>query len=142
MFFILAEVLIIKYNIMKELFLLGGPLKMSVLTILLVVMIIWIIYHFLKFRTTKSVTAESTLRMLNYGKSIGLFAMIVGIFYQLLGFYHAFSVIEQAGDISPALLYSGIKISMISTLYGILIYLLSIIIWFIASQFIENRKKA
>ena len=79
------------------------------------------------------------MRRIGYGKSIGLFAMITGILGQLIGFYQAFSAIEKAGDISPSLVYGGIKVSMISTLYGISIYLISLMIWFSASVIIERK---
>lgn len=136
----LAIVLITKKFIMKNLFLLGGPVTMSILTILLVIMIAWMSYHLIIYFNSKKINQERTLRMLKYGKSIGLLTMIVGITAQLLGFYMAFSVIELGGDISPAMVFGGLKVSMISTLYGLLTYLLSIMIWFIASQIVESNK--
>lgn len=123
---------------MKNLFFMGGPLFMSILTILLVIMIAWFLYHFIAVYNSKQLSLEIVLRRIGYGKSIGLFAMITGIFGQLIGFYHAFSAIEDAGDISPALVYGGIKVSMITTLYGISIYLISLIIWFSSSVIIER----
>jgi len=68
---------------------------------------------------------------LTYLKSLGLFTMITGILGQLIGLMMAFSAIERAGDISPALVYGGLKVSMYTTLYGIFIYLLSILFWLI-----------
>ena len=124
---------------MKNLFLMGGPLFMSILTILLITMSGWIVYHLIVAYNSQQTNLEKTLRKLKYGKSIGLFAMIIGIFGQLLGFFDAFSAIEKAGDISPALVYGGIKISMISTLYGIFIYLFSLLLWFTASLLIERN---
>ncbi|MFO8020982.1 MAG: hypothetical protein R6U65_00845 [Perlabentimonas sp.] len=125
---------------MKNLFLLGGPVTMSILTILLVIMIAWMSYHLIIYLNSKKINQDRTLRMLKYGKSIGLLTMIVGITAQLLGFYMAFSVIELGGDISPAMVFGGLKVSMISTLYGLLTYLLSIMIWFVASQIVESSK--
>lgn len=113
---------------------------MSILTILLVIMIAWMSYHLIIYLNSKKINQDRTLRMLKYGKSIGLLTMIVGITAQLLGFYEAFSAIEHGGDISPAMVFGGLKVSMISTLYGLLTYLLSIMIWFIASQIVESSK--
>ena len=62
---------------------------------------------------------------------MGLFTMITGILGQLIGLMMAFSAIERAGDISPGMVYGGLKVSMYTTLYGIFIYLLSILFWFI-----------
>ncbi len=124
---------------MKNLFFMGGTLFMSILTILLVIMITWILYHFIAGYNSKESNLEIVRRRMGYGKSIGLFAMITGIFGQLIGFYEAFSAIENAGDISPGLVYGGIKVSMITTLYGISIYLISLMLWFAASIFIERK---
>jgi len=124
---------------MKDLFFMGGIEFMSVLTILLIVMVTWIVYHFMAVYTSRQSNLDKVLRKLGYGKSIGLFAMITGILGQLIGFYEAFSVIEHAGDISPAMMYGGIKVSMITTLYGIFIYLTSLILWFVASMMVERK---
>jgi hypothetical protein len=124
---------------MKNLFYMGGFMFMSILTILLVIMVAWFIYHFIVAYKFGQSSPEKVLRRLSYGKSIGLFAAITGILGQLIGFYEAFSAIEKAGDISPGLIYGGIKVSMITTLYGISIYLLSIIIWFSVSIIMERK---
>lgn len=124
---------------MKELFLMGGVLFMSVLTLLFIANVAWFIYHFSLFMIN-SRDLEFTLHKLNYGKSIGLFSMITGIFGQLIGLYSAFVAIEQAADISPTLVFQGIKASMIPSLYGILIYLISILLWFLLSIYVEKRK--
>lgn len=112
---------------------------MSILTILFVIMIAWFLYHLIAVYNFRQLSPETVLRRFGYGKSIGLFAMITGIFGQLIGFYEAFSVIEHAVDISPGMLYGGIKVSMITTLYGISIYLISLMIWFLASIVIERK---
>ena len=114
---------------------------MGILTIILVVMVGWILYHFITGYTSKQLTRETVLRRLEYGKSIGLFAMITGILGQLLGLYNAFTVLEQVNDISPSLVYGGIKVSMIATLYGIFIYLFSLVFWFVTSAIIERKQE-
>ena len=112
---------------------------MSILTILLIAMIAWIVYHLIAGLNSQRANKKKTLHKLGYGRSIGLFAMITGILGQLIGLYAAFSAIEMAGDINPVLVYAGIKVSMIPTLYGIFIYLLSLLLWFIASMIIEKK---
>nr|WP_321406033.1 MotA/TolQ/ExbB proton channel family protein [uncultured Carboxylicivirga sp.] len=120
---------------MKDLFFMGGPLFMSILTLLFIGMIAWFVYHFIVANFTDK---EKVLRYMKYGKSIGLFALITGILGQLIGFYDAFSAIEKMGEVSPAMVFGGIKVSMITTLYGFIIYLISLLIWFIFSVIIEK----
>lgn len=135
----LALVINQKINVMKDLFFMGGTLFMSILTILLISMIAWFLYHFIVAYSSRQLSTEIVLRRMGYGKSIGLFALITGILGQLIGFYGAFSVLETAADISPAMVYAGIKVSMITTLYGMSIYLISLLIWFSFSLIIERR---
>ena len=61
-------------------------------------------------------------------RSLGLLAAITGILGQLIGLFSAFEHIQQAGSVSPALLAGGLKVSMITTIYGVIIYLLAIVI--------------
>ena len=116
---------------MANLFYMGGPLFMGILTFLLVVLLAVSVYFFITISSGKANDKENFKHQLSYVKSIGLFTMITGILGQLIGLLSAFKAIEEVGDISPAMLAGGLKVSMITTLYGVFIYLLSIIIWFL-----------
>lgn len=112
---------------MVNLFFEGG-IFMVILTILLVIIIAMAVYQFVQ--VSKNDTQSSTLRnSLRKIKSVGLFTLIVGIFGQLLSLYQAFSFIEEAGSASPAILAGGLKVSMIPTLYGMVIFLFSYLVW-------------
>ena len=116
---------------MKEWFIMGGSLFMSILTILLVIVVAVSVYFAVLIASGKSREKANFSHQLTYVKSIGLFTMITGILGQLIGLFMAFTAIEAAQDISPAILAGGLKVSMITTLTGVVIYLISIIIWFL-----------
>ncbi len=116
---------------MKDLFVMGGALFMGILTILLVIVLAVTVYFAISIASGKATGEKNFLHKLTYLKSVGLFTMITGILGQLIGLMTAFAAIEQAMDISPAIMAGGLKVSMITTLYGILIYLVSILTWFI-----------
>jgi biopolymer transport protein ExbB/TolQ len=118
-------------EIMKEWFIMGGTLFMSILTILLVVVVAVSAYYAVLIARGKSREKSRFSHQLTYVKSIGLFTMIVGILGQMIGLFMAFTAIEAAQDISPPILAGGLKVSMITTLTGIVIYLISIVIWFL-----------
>jgi hypothetical protein len=130
---------------MKELFFMGGPKFMAILTVLLVITTAWFIYHFIVSYHSKKISQEKLLRLFGYGKSMGLFTMIVGITGQMSGFYHMFLAIEEAiqrgEEVMPALVYGAIKVTMICTMYGILIYLFSLVLWFTLSILVEKKFK-
>jgi biopolymer transport protein ExbB/TolQ len=102
---------------MIELFQMGGMLFMSILTIEFVTVI---------FFTVKSFTDKST--NVSIIKSIGLLALITGILGQLIGLFSAFEAIQQMGSVSPAMLAGGLKVSMITTMYGLVIYMITLVI--------------
>ena len=63
-------------------------------------------------------------RWLNKSQELALFALVFGIFAQMIGLFGAFQAIEQVGEVSQALLASGLKISSYPSIYGLLIFLI------------------
>ena len=83
------------------------------------------------------------LRRFGYGKSMGLFTLVTGIVGQMIGLYSMFSAIEEVSakgeEVIPSLVFGGIKVTMIVTIYGMLIYLFSLLLWFLSSTLIEKK---
>ena len=124
---------------MKDLFIAGGYQFMSVLTILLINTTAWIIYQFVIGYNSKQPNQEKILRKIGYGKSMGLFALVTGFLGQMIGLSAMFSVLAEVNDIEPDKVYHAIRVTMISATYGMLIFLFTMILWFIASSIIENK---
>lgn len=61
-------------------------------------------------------------------KEIGLVALMTGILGTVVGMMDAAESIHAAGDVSTGLLWFGIRIALITTLYGMVIYLISLVI--------------
>lgn len=102
----------------------GGALFMFVITMAALLMLI---FSGLKvFRM--SVKKQFDQLQLNYILIFGSLALVIGILGQGIGLIHAMDSIEKAGDISPALLAGGFKVSMIPPLYGLIIFFISLII--------------
>ncbi len=114
---------------MIEVFYMGGLRDMSILTIIFVAMIVVAVINGLPVLKGE-VNPDAGRVKISYIKSVGLFALVIGIFSQLIGLTNAFKAIEEAGDVSPSLVYGGLKISLITTLYGFSIYIISYLIWF------------
>ncbi|PCI35940.1 MAG: hypothetical protein COB60_01175 [Flavobacteriaceae bacterium] len=128
---------------MKDLFIKGGPTFMGILTILLIITTAWIIYHFVVGYNSKQANQEKFIRRIEYGKSMGLFALVTGICGQMIGlsgmFHSIEEVVKNGIEINTALVFGGIKVTMICTIYGILIYLLSLVLWFVSSLILEKK---
>ena len=61
-------------------------------------------------------------------KEIGLLALAMGFLGQLIGLMGAFEGIEAMGAVSQSMLAGGLKVSSITSIYGLLIYIISLII--------------
>ncbi len=108
---------------MFELFAQGGPLFMGTLTLIFIALVATFIKAVLKTAAAEKPTNQ-TIQSL---KSIGTLGLVVGILGQLLGLFSAFSMIEAMNGISPAMLAGGLKVSLITTVYGLLIYVLHLV---------------
>lgn len=112
---------------------------MGILSLLFLVILSMAIFRAIQIQKN-DVDHETTFRhRLSYIKSIGLFTLVTGIFGQLIGLYQAFSAIEQVGDVSLALLAGGLKVSMITTLYGITIFLISYLVWLGLDYLVQKK---
>ncbi|MEL0146377.1 MAG: hypothetical protein VW808_05565 [Schleiferiaceae bacterium] len=94
---------------MLDYFMMGGPLFMGILTLILLLMIYAAVRN-------------------GCVKELGLLALAVGFMGQLLGLFGAFEGIEQMGGVSQAMLAGGLKVSSITSIYGLLIYTVSLLI--------------
>lgn len=122
---------------MFKYFIEGGPLFMGMLSI---VFLIVLVLTFTTGRAIMSDKLEGKTNGLSYIKSLGLFAFVLGMLGQFLGLFQAFEVIGQGMEVSPSIFAMGLKISSISSIYGMIIFLISYLIWFVLKSTIERRK--
>ena len=107
---------------MLRYFIEGGPVFMTVLTVLLVAI------FFAAWKAPRWV------------KEIGAFALVFGLLSMLLGLRQMFSVLQEVANaqgegvsgifdlVSPGVFFGGLKVSMIPVIYGVMIYLVSLVV--------------
>ena len=61
-------------------------------------------------------------------KEAGLLALLTGFIGTLVGFMQAADDIAIAGGIAPGIIWSGVRIALITVLYGCFIYGVSLVI--------------
>jgi len=93
-----------------ELFTSGGWLGMAVLTLLLVLVL---------FAAWKAPA---------WVKEVGIMALVVGFLWALAGVYQMQGVLQKMSDVDMSVVQGGYKVSLIPVMYGLLIYLVSLII--------------
>lgn len=59
----------------------------------------------------------------------GSAAFMLGLLAQVIGLYQAMNAIQQAGDVSPALLAGGFKVSLIAPIYGLIIFVITLLVY-------------
>ena len=94
---------------MLDYFYMGGPLFMGMLTLIFIALVVAAVLK-------KDV------------KEIGLLALALGILGQLIGLMGAFEGIEAMGGVSQSIIVGGLKVSSITSIYGLLIYIVSLIV--------------
>ncbi len=119
-----------------ELFKMGGMLFMVTITILAVAMI----YISVKSCINVFVKKDYSGAGVNYILLFGSLAVTIGFLAQAIGLFQAFSAIQRAADISPAIVAGGIKVSMITPLFGSFIFIISLPIWFVLREKIKMTK--
>ncbi len=108
----------------------GGPLFMVPLLLLFAVNMI-MAFGF-GFRLYKGKTVP-----IQWVRHLGIFCLAFGILGQCIGLYSAFLAIEEWGSVRPEVLYAGIRVSSITTITGIVIFLVSYLLWF-GLEFLSN----
>lgn len=120
---------------MTDLFYMGGPVFMGFLTIILTSVVTTALLLFIK--------KESDLPKglsVNLVKELGLFGLITGVMGQFIGLYEAFNAIEKMGSVSQSMLIGGLKVSSITTIYGLLICLSGWLLYFGLKLYMKETK--
>lgn len=113
----------------------GGPLFMGMLSIVLLIILALTIVSIVQEKQS----GQSPVKNFNNIKSLGLFALVLGMLGQFIGLFSAFEIIGGGMEISPQMMAQGVKVSMITTIYGMIIFLVSYLLWFLL-KFISKEK--
>jgi len=112
---------------------------MSILSISLTTIIAITVLNIIRVSREKY-DPENQFLIINDIKAVGIFAIIWGVFGQSIGLFSALQAMEAAADISPQMIYGGIKVSFITTLYGMFIFLLAWLIYIVMNNW--SRRKS
>jgi len=62
---------------------------------------------------------------------IGSIALVYGILLQIIGMVEALEAVIQAGDVSPQLVMQGLKESFATPILGMVLFIISLLFWYI-----------
>jgi len=121
---------------MLKYFIEGGSLFMGMLSIVLLIVLVLTVVNGRAIITGKNYKGVSSI---TYIKSLGLFGLVLGMLGQFIGMFQAFKIIGSGMEISPSILASGLKVSSITNIYGMIIFLISYILWFMLSTLVARK---
>ncbi len=109
----------------------GGPSFMSPVYLMWIIVFILAIRFVILYRLNKN--PQKLKRTNDSILFIGSFTFLIGITGQMVGLMAAFDAIQKVGDagIDPQLLAGGLKVTFIAPLFGMVLLLISAIIWFV-----------
>jgi len=96
----------------------GGPFFMYPILIILILIVVLIAIGIINRK-------EDNSKTISLISSFGLFIVAWGFLGQTIGLITAFDSIEAVGDISMVVLAGGLKISLLTTVFGIVTFLIS-----------------
>ena len=99
----------------------GGALFMSLILICLLILIYFTIKSILTLKTNK----EISKMMLKHISDSGTLGLALGVMGSFIGLTTAFDVLEATGAAEPSILAGGLKVALLSTLFGLFTFSVS-----------------
>ena len=99
----------------------GGALFMSLILISLLVSI----YHIVKSILNIKTNIDVSIKMLKHINDSGILGLALGIFSAFLGLIAAFDAIEATGEADPSIIAGGLKVALLSPLFGLFTFSVS-----------------
>ena len=102
-------------------FLEGGALFMSLILICLLISIFFTVKSILKIRTDK----EASKKILKHISDSGTLGLALGVMGAFIGLVSAFDVLEATGAAEPSIIAGGLKVALLSPLFGLFTFSVS-----------------
>jgi hypothetical protein len=100
----------------------GGPVHMTLILICLILTLFFLVKAFVS-RSKDDVQSKKMMRL---AAESGLLGLVIGFFASIIGLIEAFDAVEGiGGEISPALLAGGLKVSFLTILFGTFTFIIS-----------------
>tara|TARA_B100000795_G_C22587589_1_gene356232 strand:+ start:315 stop:728 length:414 start_codon:yes stop_codon:yes gene_type:complete len=99
----------------------GGALFMSLILICLLISIYFIFKSIKNIKTNNDVS----IKMLKHINDSGILALTLGFLGAFLGLIAAFDVLEATGQAAPHIIAGGLKVALLSPLFGLFTFVIS-----------------
>ena len=125
---------------MSDYILMGGPFMWPLVIIAVIILLLFLKKGFDVFVNADPTPAQHR-RANNVILQLGIFSFFFGLLGQAIGLIEGFSAIQAAADISPAMVMGGLKVSMITPVFGLITLLGSLIAWSVLKYRIDGMEE-
>ena len=112
----------------------GGPF-MGVITVMGLLMLVVAGIKIYQMAVQK----HYDLKLVSLIRMAGLFAAALGVLSQIIGIVQALEAIRAAADISPEMVMGGAIVSFYSTIWGLIVLVVSLPIYYVLKEFIKLK---
>ena len=99
----------------------GGVLFMSLILICLLISIYFLVKYLLNIKTN----IEVSKKMLKHISDSGTLGLALGFMGAFIGLITAFDVLEATGEADPSIIAGGLKVALLSPLFGLFTFSVS-----------------
>jgi hypothetical protein len=112
----------------------GGPYMkvISVMAVLMICITVWKAWEVFGKK-------QANFKLLDLILMAGSLAAAVGIFSQIVGIVQALEAIRAAADVSPQIVMGGAIVSFYAPIWGFLVFIFSLMLYFILKEIIKAR---
>ncbi|GAA3568406.1 MotA/TolQ/ExbB proton channel family protein [Snuella lapsa] len=98
----------------------GGPFFMSLILICLLLALTFLFFGFFNLKKHP----EKSRKMMSLASDISILGLVFGLLGSILGLIEAFDAISSMKDISLGMMSGGLKVSLLTTLFGSFTFIL------------------
>ncbi len=113
---------------LSELYSAGGVPFMHAVSIPFIANLVLIVITVLQIVQKKNVNQK----LIEIGKQLGGLSLALGVFGTVMGLFQAFDALENSKDVIPfQVIMGGLKVAIITLLYGLIAYCISLVAYII-----------
>lgn len=116
----LPSTIVLFSNPLADRFMEGGPLFMSLILICLLLSVFFLTMGFLSFKKD----LIKSIKMTKLASEISVLGLVIGFLGSVIGLIGAFDSIESFGKVSAEVLAGGLKVSLLTLVFGSITFIL------------------
>ena len=110
---------VIPLNVFLDRFIEGGPLFMTLILICFLLALFFIVIGFLNLKKN----ANTAKKMIRLASEVSILGLVIGFLGSIIGMITAFDAIESIGDVSTGVMAAGLKVSFLTTIFGVITFI-------------------